>query len=148
MDITLHRAKKQDADFVFHCLQILLGKSIYTIEEFEFYFFQLIDITNAPEFWIAKLENENVGLITANKFYMPRFLGYGFDFEEIIILPQFQRKGIGKTFILKLIEHYQKDNMCRKITIKSNDINGSCRLYKKIIDSTDFKVFQKYLNKI
>jgi len=148
MELEIIRADKKDWEFVFYCLQILLDKKLYEAKEFKTYFEDLIGRSDAPEFWIVKKEKEAAGLITANRFHLPRFLGYGYEFEEIVILPAFQKKGIGRKFISMLIDHYKADPLCRKIVIKSNDHEGSCRLYKAILDPTDFDVFQLYLNKI
>lgn len=148
MELEIRRAREEHWEFVFSCLQILLEKNLYTEEAFKTYFTALVERSDAPEIWIVVKENEPAGLITANRFHLPRFLGYGYEFEEIVILPSYQKKGIGGKFISMLIDHYKADPLCRKILIKANDHNGSCRLYKTILDSTDFEVFQLYLNKI
>lgn len=148
MELSIRKAERYDSELVFRCLQILLDKKMYSWEEFNEYYAKLLTTATAPDIWIATHADETVALITANKFHLPRFLGYGYEFEEIVVLPEFQSRGIGKAFILQLIDFYKQDTFCRKIIIKSNDLEGSCRLYQKIIDTTDFRVFQKYLNKI
>ncbi len=146
MELKIIKADKSDVHFVYECLQYLIDKKLYTYEQFFNYYHSLLQLPDKPHLWIAQYNNEPIGFISAVKFYMNRYLGYGIELEEIVIHSNFQGKGLGTEFIRKLIEFYGKDEACRKVLIKSNDHKGSCRLYERIIDKTDFIVFSKRLN--
>jgi hypothetical protein len=138
-----------DYSFISNCLNTLLDKTRYSPEVFASYFLELHEGKySKTEVWIAENEYEKVGCITANKFAIPRYLGYGVEFEEIVILPEHQRKGYGASFIQQLSHHYMKDHVCRKICVKTNDTEGSGKLYKSLMTETDMIYYQDYLNKL
>ena len=145
--MNIRKATALDSHFIFECLKLLIDEDFYTYTEFEKYLDKCLKNT-CTEFWIATLDNSQIGLITANKFSVPRYLGFGVEFEEVVIAKPYQGKGYGTSFLNEVINKYKADHNCRKVLIKSNDKEGSCRLYEKVFSKTDFLVFQTYLNKI
>jgi GNAT superfamily N-acetyltransferase len=146
MEFEITSADRKDAGFVYDCLQHLLDRKYYGLQEFNGYYERLLDDPARPDLWIARSDARPVGFISASKFHMNRYLGYGVEFEEIVIHQDFQGRGLGGRFIQELIEIYKKDTDCRKVIIKSNDVEGSCRLYERLLDKTSFIVFSKRLN--
>lgn len=148
MELEIIKSDKAHVHFVYECLQHLVDRKLYTFEQFSNYYHSLLQLPDKPDLWIAEYNNKPVGFISAVKFYMNRYLGYGIELEEIVIHSNFQGRGLGTKFIGKLIEFYSKDEACRKVLIKSTDHTGSCRLYERILDKTDFMVFSKRLNNV
>jgi|SRR3954470_12855880 GNAT superfamily N-acetyltransferase len=146
MEFEINSADREHGGFVYDCMQHLLSKPLYTRERFINYYERLLGETAKPDLWIAHVDGRPVGFISVVRFHMNRYLGYGVEFEEIVVHQDFQGQGFGARFIAELIDIYKQDADCRKVIIKSNDIDGSCRLYERLLDKTNFVVFSKRLN--
>jgi hypothetical protein len=150
MELTFRKAVLSDFNFIYIAIQELLEQPLFTPYQFKKYWFELLSgVFGKNDLWLAfNSEGEFVGYIFVNFYMLPRYLGFGVDLEEVVTIPKFQRKGICKIFINFLITHYKLENQCRKITIKTDDISGSGKLYKSLFDSTETRIFQTFLNKI
>ena len=150
MELTFRKAVLSDYKLIYIAVQELLEKPLFTQHQFKKYWFELISgIFGKNEVWLAfNSEGEFLGYIFVNFYWLPRYLGFGVDLEEVVTIPKFQRKGICKNFINFLISHYKVEKQCRKITIKTDDNSGSGKLYKSLFDSTETRIFQNYLNNI
>lgn len=146
--LNIRKATLADCDFVKLCRKQLVSTEI-SDDIFQKYFSVLLDQQSAcVDVWIANVNNIPAGYIVANKFSIPRYLGFGVELEEVVIMPEFQRKGYGEAFILYLIDHYSGYSDCRKIAVKTDDDKGSGKLYKKLMAETRMKFYQQFLNKI
>lgn len=141
-------AKKEDYVFIFKSITLLLDKKLFSMEQFKSYYFGLIESEINTEIWIYSECEVDKGYIVANKFAIPRYLGYGIELEEIVILPEFQNMGIGKKFIELLIDYYKSNKVCRKIIIKTDDHQGAGKLYNRLLDVTEMKIYHRFINKL
>lgn len=149
MELEFRLAQAADCKQVYIAAKELLDKEFYSFAEFESYWKQIL----AGEFgkcdlWVSFYGNEFCAYICANYYPIPRYIGFGIELEEVVTLPPFQRKGIGKSFITDLISLYAKKESCRKISIKTNDRKGSGRLYSKLFVETNMVTYQNLLNKL
>lgn len=149
MDLEFRIATSSDWGGVFTAIQELQDRPLFTLKTFESYWGQLISGEFGKcDVWLAFNDGMACAYILANYYPIPRYLGVGVELEEIVTLPEFQRKGIGITFIQFLINHYSHENTCRKITVKTDDHAGSGKLYAKLFRLTEMRLYQKFLNKI
>ena len=145
IEVYLSSLKEDEVRFIYDNIILLTdNKYFFTKEEFLF-FLKTID---PSEIWILKFNEDFAGYLILNKLAMPRYIGYTLDIEEIFIIKKHQNKGLGRFFLEKLITNKSFDKTIRKISIKSNDIKGSCKLYNKVFEASDFIYFSKFLNKI
>lgn len=149
MELVFRKATIGDCNFVYSAIQELLDRPLFSFNEFEFYWSSLLKGEYGKcEPWLAIKEGFFCAYILANFYPIPRYLGLGVELEEVVTLPNFQRKGIGRLFIRFLILHYTSEKNIRKISVKTNDHKGSGRLYTELFDVTDMHFYQNYLNKI
>jgi GNAT superfamily N-acetyltransferase len=149
MVLSYREATLDDAEIVYTAIQELLDKPLFTLASFEAYWIGL----RSGEFgrsdvWLAMADGKVCAYILANHYPMPRYLGLGVELEEVVTLPAYQRKGIGKSFIQFLFEHYSSNSRIRKISIKTDDHAGSGKLYSTLFGRTDMEFYHKYLNKV
>lgn len=147
MEFKIRKATSSDSEFIFECLTLLLDKKMYEFNEFQKFYENCMKQEHS-DLWLASVNGLSIGFLTANKFLIPRYLGFGIEVEEIVIIKKFQGRGFGRLFLETIIEYYKPDLNCRKIIIKSNDLEGSCKLYRRVFSETDFMVFQTFLNKV
>jgi GNAT superfamily N-acetyltransferase len=149
MELKFRKATLSDYDLVFIAIRELLDKPLYTLTEFKTYWEILFSGDYGKcDVWLAIQDEKACAYILANYYPIPRYLGVGVEFEEIVTLPEFQRKGIGRTFIKYLVSHYSREIVCRKITVKTDDHVGSGRLYANLFGQTEMHFYQQFLNKI
>lgn len=147
--LAIRKATAKDADFIAACVQHLLAEKKFTGESYRVYFEKLLDQQyGSVDVWLAMAGETAVGYITAVKFPIPRYLGFGVELEEVVVLPEFQRRGYGRQFILLLKDQYTADKDCRKICVKTDDHQGSGRLYGDLMNRTDMCFYQQFLNKL
>ena len=145
--IQLRNVNKSDTHFIFEMLKLLRGQAQYNEKD-------LSNYLGKNEFFsikkglmrIAHEKEELVGLLTCNKYVIPRYLGFGYDIEEVIVHPQHQRLGKGEKMIDLFIDECKIDKTIRKITVKTDDLNKAGKLYNKIFKSSDLIVYYKNIN--
>lgn len=149
MELSFRRATKEDCQLVFAAIQELLDKPLFTLFEFESYWGDLLsNELGKCDAWLAVKDEKVCAYILANYYPIPRYLGMGIELEEVVTLPDYQRMGIGRAFILFLVKQYSSEKRCRKISVKTNDHNGSGKLYADLFSTTDMKFYHIFLNKI
>lgn len=149
MELNFRKANGLDCKIVFDAIQELLDKPLFSYNEFELYWQSLLEgVFGKCDPWVAVFENNVCAYVLANYYPMPRYLGIGVELEEVVTLPSFQRKGVGKMFIEFLILHYGNDKEVRKIAVKTNDHFGSGKLYESLFGITDMRYYHHYLNKL
>lgn len=145
IEVYLSSLKEDDTNFIYDNITLLTdGKYFFKKEEF----LSFLKTISSSEIWILKYNKDFAGYLILNKLAMPRYIGYTLDIEEIVITSKHQNKGLGRLFLEEIITNKSLDKMARKISIKSNDINGSCKLYNIVFEASDFIYFSKFLNKI
>jgi RimJ/RimL family protein N-acetyltransferase len=140
-------AGQADCQFIHEILEALRGGLLVKAESFETYF--MLSLQNpCLKYLMGVNENgQKIGLITLNRFEIPRYIGHGYEMEEVIILDQYKGKGYSKKMIELVIERCKREDNCRKLIVKTDgEIAGS--LYKKYMDQTSLISFQLYINKV
>ncbi len=149
MELAYRKATITDSQFIFECFGQLMNNPIGTLADFQLYYKNLIHSEYGKnDIWICENNGVKCGYILVNHLACPRYRGYIAEMEEVVISPSFQRKGIGRTFLIFLLSHYRKDDKCRKMIVKTNDIMGSGLLYGSILNVSDMQTYQLFLNKI
>lgn len=149
MELEFRKATLSDSEVVFTAIQELLDKPLFTLKTFESYWGQLISGEFGKcDVWLAFNDGMACAYILANYYPIPRYIGVGVELEEIVTLREYQRKSVGRKFIQFLIAHYRRNNLCRKITVKTDDHSGSGNLYSDLFGLTEMRFYHKFLNKI
>lgn len=142
----LRKATTDDCEWVYQVLEELREPVRYTLDSFEEYYSTLLK-NNMTEILLLFKDNERVGLVTLNKFSMPRYLGYGYEMEEFVIHKNYRGRGLSYKLIDAVKEHVSSDRTIRKLIIKSNGADSK-HVYSKALNQTDLVAFQVYLNKL
>jgi predicted acetyltransferase len=149
MNLSFTLAQKDDFKELFEAIRLLQDREYFDLKAYESFHEDLLNCKYSKrDFWVCKVGENLCGYIFVNYFSMPCYIGYGVEMQEVVVISKYQRQGIGRKFIKFLIEHYRQDDKCRKIIIKTDDLNGSGRLYSDILYSTSIKTYQLYLNKV
>lgn len=142
----LRKATDSDLEWVYNTLEELRGNVKYSLDSFKEYFHGCIN-SDVCSIMIFGNENEKVGLVTLNKFYMPRYLGVGYEMEEFVIHKNFRGMRYSYQMIEAVKELISTDPQARKLVIRSNGADSK-HIYAKALSQTDLTSFQIYLNKL
>jgi GNAT superfamily N-acetyltransferase len=142
----LRKASSQDCEWVYEILEELRTPITYSLEQFKAYYLIALADVNF-DFYIFCHNEDRFGLISLNKFNMPRYLGYGYEIEEFVVHKDYRGKGISYQMIEAVKALLMEDHSIRKLIIKSNG-EDSKYIYAKALNQTDLVTFQVYLNKL
>lgn len=145
MNLNIVKATKSDSNFIYELALHLSNKEILNAENFLVFYETVID-SEFSDVFIITVDAKKAGYALLNRSAMLRYRGECVEIEEIVVAPQYRNKGIGGKFIQLLKKYYAEDQKVRKIAIKTDDVQGSVRLYERFFDKTEMKYFQKYLN--
>jgi GNAT superfamily N-acetyltransferase len=146
--LEIRKVNTGDYEFIYECLQELTHK-MFELNEFQIYCEELLKGKyGRVELWILLEDKLKVGYATLNIFAIPRYLGCVVEFEEMVIKKEFRNKGYAKYLLENLINHYTSDLDCRKVILKTNDIEGSAKLFGRVLNETNMVTFQRFINKI
>jgi (aminoalkyl)phosphonate N-acetyltransferase len=142
----IRKSEDKDVKWIYDILEELRHPIQYALEAFTIYY-NKIKSENHFTFLIYEEGGQNIGLISLNKFNMPRYLGYGYEMEEFAVHKDFRGKGYSYKMIEAVKAYIQNDPSIRKIIVKTTG-EDSAHIYSKALNETDFKTFQQYLNKL
>jgi (aminoalkyl)phosphonate N-acetyltransferase len=142
----LRKANSSDCEWVCEILEELRTPVSYSLEQFSAYYLSALDDANF-DFYIFCHNEDRLGLMSLNKFNMPRYLGYGYEMEEFVVHKDHRGKGISYQMIEAIKTLLEEDKLIRKLIIKSNG-EDSKYIYAKALNQTDLVTFQVYLNKL
>jgi ribosomal protein S18 acetylase RimI-like enzyme len=86
-----------------------------------------------------------VGVVTVTRFSMIRYLGCGYEIEEVSVLPEYQGKGVAPRMLELIVERFAKDPQARKLLIRTNGENAK-KAYGRVVTMTDMVSMHKPLN--
>ena len=134
-------------EFAFECQKELRGDVYYSLQDWSNYLVdnQLFE-SNEFQIFVGVVDNAPVGILTCNRYSIPRYLGFGIELEEVVIHPEYQQRGYAVSLINKFIESIVSDNDIRKLSVKTDDKIVASRLYQKIFQSIELNVFSKKIN--
>jgi GNAT superfamily N-acetyltransferase len=135
-----------DQRFVFECLKELRGSAAYDQAQFDEYV-NKYGLIGHREFriLIGRRKGIPVAMLTCNRYAMPRYLGFGYELEEVVVHPDYQNQGFGKELIHAFFEWIKDDASARKLTVKTDDSVRAARVYGKYFDPVHTTVFAKQL---
>jgi GNAT superfamily N-acetyltransferase len=148
--IRLRLGDKFDGEFIFECLCELRGTTEYCFQQFEQYIDSLsvLDSGGSNGFFIGVLEEERIGILSWNRFLIPRFLGYGYELEEVVVLPKYQRNGFGGRMLEEFLAMIKNEEGLRKVIVKTDDASGAGTLYNRYFSESELRVYSKSMNLI
>ncbi|HAH50369.1 MAG TPA: hypothetical protein DCL80_03545 [Balneola sp.] len=147
MKLNLRKAVISDKKLLYDLVLELSNPKILKETIFNDFFENILELKSS-DIWVFENKEDIIGYALVNRSVQLRYLGFVVEIEEIVVSKKFRRKGYGEKFIYLLKEEYKSDLNCRKLGIKTNDLNGSARLYRRLFDETDLIYFQIFLNRI
>jgi PhnO protein len=144
--VQLRKAAINDCEWIYEVLEELREPVRYSLDSFKEYYTRLLK-NNMTEILLFCEDQDRIGLVTLNKFSIPRYLGYGYEMEEFVIHRKFRGKGLSYKMIDAVKDRASSDNTIRKLIIKSNGAESK-HIYNKALNQTDLVNFQVYLNKL
>jgi hypothetical protein len=133
-----------DITLIYNCLKELRGKATYTKRKLLHYLNN--NCNRNLQIYIGSEGSRKIGIISCNKYMIPRYLGYGLEIEEFIILPKYQNMGFGykmmDCFIKSVIVHAE----LRKMTIGTDDCKKAGKIYENYFLKTNKIEFVKNYN--
>lgn len=150
--LTFRLAKNTDIAFLYEASKLLQSPPLLSQEAYGDFLLSVLASDNLDrpksDFWIVEQDQVPCGYILINYMTMMRYAGFCVEMEEVVILKRFQKMGIGRKFINHLITEYRKMPDCRQILVKTDDDNGSGKLYGSILTTTEMKTYKSFLNKV
>lgn len=145
--VHLKEINKDNTEFAYSCLKELRGDVDYELEDFERYVEQNALVGN-PEFMIliGEVDGNPVGLLTCNRFAVPRYLGFGYEIEEVVVHHAQRRKGYGQAMVCAFLERVKDDERVRKVIVKTDDGRVAGRLYDKMFTPSGAVVYQRSMH--
>jgi ribosomal protein S18 acetylase RimI-like enzyme len=132
MSLHLRRANDGDLAFLHECLGELRGGVSYSLADFGAYLATHGLLAHADfQIWTGCEGEERVGMLTCNRFAMPRYLGFGLEIEELVVHPRAQRRGHAEAMLSALFLRAADDRTLRKILVKTDDQARAGRLYSR-----------------
>jgi GNAT superfamily N-acetyltransferase len=133
-----------DLTFIVSCLNELFDR----IDDHKTDLRPYLDATLADghtEMLAIVADAEKVGLITLVRFAMPRYLGFGYEIQELVILQPHRGKGVARRALELVAEHCRKNPRARKVLIRTN-VPAAKRAYASVWQESDLSAFQTLLN--
>jgi GNAT superfamily N-acetyltransferase len=147
--IELRRMIREDTGFVFDCLKELRGSVTYSLDGFESYLEEHRLIDHADFYILIGADAlERIGMLTCNRFSMPRYLGFGYEIEEVVVHPALQGRGYGKALIEAFLSRAALDASVRKVIVKTDDDVRAGRLYARYFDVVQTTVYARAIHRI
>ena len=145
--IELNRMTSESVGFVYECLKELRGELQYSAERFSA-FVSEHGLLAHPDFvvYVGHSGRRPIGMLTCNRFVIPRYLGYGIELEEVVVHPKYQGKGFGKALIENFLDHAREDLGLRKVIVKTDDGDKAGELYSQFFDVMRTTVYAKPMN--
>jgi GNAT superfamily N-acetyltransferase len=142
VELALRPAGPDDAAFVHECLTALRGRAQYDVQRLREYLELLLDEQGVTTtILVASNAGTAVGLLTVNRFAMPRYLGFGIELEEVVVHAEHRRKGYGTAMINSFLRSVQDDGSLRSVRVRTDDHEGSGRLYARMFNTTQIRLY-------
>ncbi len=135
--------------FVHECLRELRGAAEYSVAEMAAYFDDDAFSGKSPFAILVAVEDTvPVGMLTCNRFAIPRYLGFGIEIEEVVVHPEFQNKGVAKRMLEQFLADCRADTALRKVIIKTDDEAHAGHIYRKFFVPSKSTVFAANINNL
>lgn len=145
----LRPATPADTPFLFECLKELRGGVEYPLERFEAYLRAHDLLSHADCRLLVGVDGATrIGMLTCNRFAVPRYLGFGYEIEEVVVHPTFQGKGYGGALIATFLEWAERDPDVRKVLVKTDDAERAGRVYARSFEVVRTVVYARAVHRI
>lgn len=144
MAIVIRDATELDVDFFYEQLADLRGSVLVSREEFVKYFFESLKNQLLKQILILYNE-EPAGLATINKVAAPRYAGWYYICEEMVIAEKFRTKGIVFHLLQAIIDECKKDKEAIKLIGIYDGVEVS-KIYRRFFKHEDRFYFHFFLN--
>lgn len=136
-------------EFAFECLKELRGQANYSLAQFRDYV-RDARLIGHPEhqLFVGEVSGSPMGLLTCNRFAMPRYLGFGYELEEVIVSAANQDKGYGQLLIDAFLKRVGADPTVRKVSVKTDDEARAGKVYRKFFAPVHTTVYSKPINRL
>lgn len=147
--IVLRPANQSDVEFIFECLCELRGHALYSLEDLRRYLDRGSLLHSGPSSVRVAVDGAQlIGVLTVNRYSMPRYLGYGIELEEVVVHPSHQRRGYGGRILAAFLEECAGDPHLRRVTVRTDDPQGAGRLYARFFTASPAVVYARRINPI
>lgn len=138
-----------DVGFAYECLAELRGAAQYSEVSFRRYV-EEARLLEHPDFriLIGFEDGERVGMLTCNRFAMPRYLGYGYELEEVVIHPRHRGRGLAGALVSAFLESVAQRPEVRKVIVKTDDEGRAARVYERLFGRVAAKVYARTVNRL
>jgi GNAT superfamily N-acetyltransferase len=137
-----------DVDFVFDCLLTLRGQASYSADDLRGYCERWALRGPTSPILIARMEGVPVGMLTYNRFAVPRYLGFGIELEEVIIAPNFQGQGLAGQMIEHFLVWIAQFPEIRRVQVRTDDEVRAGKVYARLFTKTDSMIFTRSINSL
>lgn len=145
----LEPMRVDDIGFVYECLAELRGVAQYTEVSFRRYVEEAGLLEHADFHILIGFEDgARVGMLTCNRFAMPRYLGYGYELEEVVIHPRHQGRGLAKSLVTAFLVSVEQRPEVRKVIVKTDDEGRAARVYERLFGRVETKVYARTVNRL
>jgi GNAT superfamily N-acetyltransferase len=145
----LHPVTTEDLPFVFECLDTLRGQAKYSLAQLEEYVRRYGLIGHADFLiLIGRSAGQRIGMLTCNRFAMPRYLGFGYELEEVIVHPTLQGKGHGAQLVRAFLDRVRGEPGTRKVIVKTDDAVRAGRVYRRHFEVVATTVYGTTVNRL
>ena len=135
-----------DATFVADCLVELFAPLAGRTDELHAYLDSHIQPPSTAVL-IIEVDGQQAGVITLVRFAMPRYLGHGYEIQELVIAPAFRGRHVARRALELVAERCRLDHTARKVIIRTN-VDAAKRAYVSVWSATDLTSYQTMLNLI
>ena len=90
-------------------------------------------------------DGKHAGVVTLVRFAMPRYLGHGYEIQELVVAPAFRRQGLARRALELVAERCRADAHARKVVIRTN-VEHARRAYATVWSATDLTSYQTLLH--
>ena len=135
---------RRDVAFVEECLSELFPDLAGRGDALERY---LESTLRSPDVSLLVLEAaaERVGLVTLVRVPMPRYLGFAYEIEELVVLEGFRRRGFARRALGLVEARCREDGSARKVVIRTT-VPEARRAYETVWTKTEMTSYQTMLN--
>lgn len=133
-----------DASFVADCLVDLFAPIAGRTTELRAY----LDTTlRSPDtaVLVVEVDGQRAGLVTLVRYAMPRYLGYAYEIQELVVAHPFRGRGIARRVLGLVADRCKADPLARKVVIKTN-VAIAKRAYASVWSESDLSSYQTMLN--
>ena len=146
--ITLRPLTVDDLEFVFSCLLMLRGQAEYSVADLQSYCERWQLMGPSSPILIALYHGEPVGMLTCNRFVIPRYLGFGIELEEVIISQEFQGQGLAGQIIDIYLGWVAQQPEIRRVQVRTDDASRAGRVYARRFSKVPTSVFTHTVHRL